>query len=375
MVDIVQYLHSGQKTGNLRFEAPEGEIVEIFFHKGQCVRVTKPGLTNIGDLLLEKGQVKTEELQKALKKQSESSSPKPLGQILEEMGFVTHDMVRDAVIYQIEEAIYELLGWEEGRFEFIFSKTAVSDDISVTLGDLVLPEEVNSVSVLLDAVRRFDETKRGKPIYLGNGLKPLSTPELETPKNEMEAPLENIGSDLEITFSLLKGMLLDAKKLDQNQNIVHRFLNVLSEHVERAILFMVQKESIRGVGGFGNCANGESINKLAKRLKIPLTKDSCLYANVHERKTYQGPAPKEKWLRTLYENMGPPNQNHIAILPVGGIRSVTSLVYGDNGKKRYPVQYLNLLEMAAAQTGVIMENAYLRNHLRNLKSRSGIHRN
>jgi len=366
VVDVIQYLNSRHMTGNISFEDPGGKKVEIYFHEGQCIRGAMPGLTDIGSILRNQGHVSEEELLKAVKQQKQMVERKPLGKVMEEMKLVTHTMIRDAIVQQIEDVIHELMSWQEGSFKFEPKSTTRADDIGVALDDLVLPEEVNTVYLLMDAVRKFDEYARGKSKLQ---RQEIAQPSVETQDVSMAIDAATTGS-FNFTFSLLKVMLLDIRKMEKDQNIGLQFLNVLSEHMERAILFMVREDSLRGLGGFGSSQGDQTINDFSKKMKIPLTEDSCLYDCVKNRTSYSGATPMEKWLHSLHNKLGRPECNEVVLIPVGGVDRVTFLVYGDNGTNNDSIQNLDLLEMAAAQTGVMMENVFLRKSLEKMMSRS-----
>ncbi len=504
VVDLMQYLHAEQKTGNLCFQKGTGETAELFFNNGQCVRASGPGITNIGDVLLKQGHVTDEDIEKAVEIQKSASVRKPLGAILEETGLVTHALIRNAVIVQIEEVLYKLISWEDGTFKFDERDAPVWDDIGVILSDLVLPEDVNTVYMLLEAVRKFDNSARDqapetiqeppvspylvKPfdgrcafivvddtdcaeteilpiladqpcsIYRLKSLDEVSSLLAKLENEDKEAVLITSGGisdptllkkwvyanvkienrlpilalssditvsylsqlysigvrsvvprfseksdsltvdfcqqalrtvasqsvwkitqpsaseapeeDFDFTFSLLKLMLREGGQLEQTEGIAGQFLNILSEHMDRAILFVVSEDHLQGLGGFGKTKEGQSMNDISRKLKISLEGNKLLEECIKNRTAFFGKTPQAEWIKDLHEKLGIPAWNEIAILPVGGLDQVGSLVYGDNGSKGEPIRHMDLLETAAAQTGIMIENAFLRKQLKKHEERN-----
>ena len=369
VVDILQYLHANRSTGNLCCEKSSGDIVEIYFRNGQCIHASGTKIDNIGNVLTMLGFVSQEELSKAAQKQKSSKDRKPLGAILKEMNLITHDMIRKAVVHQIEESIYELIGWEDGTFNFEIRDTPIQDDISVAIGDLVLPEEANTIYMLLSAVRKFDEATRSKKTEHQENIVEPNAPREENRKVDRVDETREIDKEehepiqlqnFEFTFSLLKTMLMDFSQLERSEEIALQMLNVLSEHMERAVLFLVRGDKLRGMGGFGSCRDKESINIVSKRFQFPLSHSQVVRECIENRASFDGRIPQEFWFTHLHEKLGPPAYNQITIFPIRGVEQVMAVIYGDNGERQEPIHNLELLEMAAAQTGIIMENVFLR---------------
>lgn len=368
MIDIMQYIHASQKSGILHFQKWE-KVGQVYFQDGHIIRATRPGMTNIGDLLLERGQVTQENLKEAVRIQKNLTQIKPLGKIMEEMGVITHRMLRDAMIRQIGEVIYELITWEEGSFRFELEDHKFLDDISISPDDVIPPEEVNTQSLLLEAVRIFDEIKnRGgeaREVFENfNAQAPILSSEAAF-ENEKPGATLSIGSfdDSAQSFSLLKKMLLAGRKNGQVQSISVYFLEILSEHLERAVLFLVRRSELLGLGGVGKTTDNRSLNTEIKNLRIPLEPDSLLLHCIEDRSLFHGVPPSQNWLKTLYQTIGPPETSEALLLPIAGVDRVSCLVYGDNGSLTKPPCHLELLEIAAGQAGLIFENTFLRKYL------------
>ncbi|MCK4299815.1 MAG: DUF4388 domain-containing protein [Planctomycetes bacterium] len=107
-----------------------------------------------GSTLVKKGKITTDDLEKALKKQTAGGGQKRLGEILREMDLVSEDEIYDLVHEQIQEEILDMLSWEKAQFEFRESEPPEElHDQTRSYTTLTL----NPTEVLLEAAKRLDE--------------------------------------------------------------------------------------------------------------------------------------------------------------------------------------------------------------------------
>ena len=107
-----------------------------------------------GSTLVKEGKITTDDLEKALKKQTAGGGQKRLGEILREMNLVSEDEIYDLVHEQIQEEILDMLSWEKAQFEFRESEPPEElQDQTRSYTTLTL----NPTEVLLEAAKRLDE--------------------------------------------------------------------------------------------------------------------------------------------------------------------------------------------------------------------------
>ena len=107
-----------------------------------------------GSTLVKKGKITTDDLHKALKKQTDGGGQKRLGEILREMDLVSEDEIYELVHEQIQEEILDMLSWRKAQFEFRESGPPEGlDDQTRSYTTLTL----NPTEVLLEAAKRLDE--------------------------------------------------------------------------------------------------------------------------------------------------------------------------------------------------------------------------
>jgi len=146
--DIFQLLHLARKTGELRIiREPTGLRGAIVFSGGAVVGAdVDEGAPRLGYMLYNAGKITEADLRRAGELYAEDPS-RGWAQIFESLGVVEPDDLEKYVKFHVEESIYELLGWRDGRFAFVERPLRKSDNITW------LPVE----SLLMEGARRADE--------------------------------------------------------------------------------------------------------------------------------------------------------------------------------------------------------------------------
>ena len=164
-----------------------------------------------------------------------------------------------------------------------------------------------------------------------------------------------------------------AKGGDANQ-IAVVVMRVAREFFERAILFVVKNEEVRGLGGFGLAPRDETINLVARQVAIPVAEPSVFRDVVVGRRPFAGPLPKDRWSGHLAGRIGRFQSKGVAILPLVSHHETIALVYGDNPETGREPARLDALEVFLRQAGVALENVFLQRKLLGLrdKARPGV---
>lgn len=146
--DILQLIATGKKTGVLRLLRPQGAKY-IFFKGGDVIAASSDSNIEeerLGQLLIRRGVLTAEDLDRALKRQS--ANGKRLGHTLIELGLSDRSKVVDALRAQVEEMVYSVFSYPDGQFEFVDGEAPDATHI---------PVELNSLNVMMEGARRFDE--------------------------------------------------------------------------------------------------------------------------------------------------------------------------------------------------------------------------
>lgn len=140
-------------------------------------------------------------------------------------------------------------------------------------------------------------------------------------------------------------------------------MHIISESVERAVLFLVKRDHLVALGAFGSDAKGRPLAEVTRALKVSLQVDSGLGRSLDTGEV-QSLTFEEAELPEPFRSMvGPPKNNQVVIFPVLGAQRVISVIYTDNGDNEKPIEDIDILELATAQVGMAFENELLRRQI------------
>jgi len=143
---ILQLMHSNAKSGVLRVWR-EAEEIRIFLQNGAIIYAMKSQHDNrLGQLLKQQGLISDKQLKECLIIGKEKRLT--LGKVVFDKGYATRDCLEKIIFKQAENAIFEMIFWEDGNFEY---KDAVINS------DKLIVKQMNTVSIILEACRRIDE--------------------------------------------------------------------------------------------------------------------------------------------------------------------------------------------------------------------------
>lgn len=140
-------------------------------------------------------------------------------------------------------------------------------------------------------------------------------------------------------------------------------MHIISESVERAVLFLVRRDHLVALGAFGAAADGRPLAERTRGRNLPLDVDSALSRAYEsgevQNVTFEGATLPDE-LRLL---LGPPRAGQVVVFPVLGAQRVISVIYADNGDRNQPIEDIDILELATAQVGMAFENELLRRQI------------
>jgi hypothetical protein len=171
--DVFQLLDLSRKTGTLRVDSDLRQNAgTVFFEDGAVVGAEiRSNPHPLGRLLVSAGRVSEQDLGRARAAQS-AGDRRRLGEILVAEGLVSPRDLSRYVRLQVEEVVFELVGWSEGYFAFEEGKHGSWP----TEADGRIP----TGQVLMEAARRTDEWSRIEKKIAHLGLVPRLAPVLDT---------------------------------------------------------------------------------------------------------------------------------------------------------------------------------------------------
>lgn len=162
LVDLLQFLHMSQRSGTLLLER-RGETAHISFHRGRIASAWAPNSPSVASYLLESGRIDATELARARQRCRSGAVALSLGQALMAEDGLSWEELRDAVASKVERTILELVSWHDGSFRLLADEVRADDEISFAPGDVLPDIEIDTQSILLEAVRLFDERSKQGP--------------------------------------------------------------------------------------------------------------------------------------------------------------------------------------------------------------------
>jgi len=151
-------------------------------------------------------------------------------------------------------------------------------------------------------------------------------------------------------------------------------MKVAREYFERALLFVVKNDEVRGLGGFGLAPRDESLNLLARQLTIPLGEPSIFREVSDSRKPFAGALPQDRWVGHVLGRIGRFQSRGATLLPLVAHRETIALLFGDNPESGREADRPAALEVFVEQAGIALENVFLQRKLQSMeeKERAGL---
>lgn len=163
-------------------------------------------------------------------------------------------------------------------------------------------------------------------------------------------------------ISQLRGMLEELNDPTLGGGVILLLLRFAAGFVGRAVIFLVKKKDIVGIGQFGIGSGDSSADRMIRSLKIPKDELS-LFSEVLVSRTVVKTAPvKSRWNDYLFDRIGGAPAE-IFLGPLISEGEVFAILYGDNPDSR-GVGDTDSLEIFLSQAGVAMEKALLTERLK-----------
>lgn len=160
LAEILQIVSLSRKTGVLTLHSRGREGI-VVFRQGQVVRATSS--TNqqcLGEILIQKGVIHLNVLRKALALQQDSGFRERLGVILIKNFGVPQEKIEGVVCEQIENAVFSLFAWIEGRFEFeVQEHIETIDGTRFDPIQFLLEQGLNPQFLAMEGTRILDEQR------------------------------------------------------------------------------------------------------------------------------------------------------------------------------------------------------------------------
>ncbi len=416
IVDVIQLLNSTRKSGTLCVKSGKHQSQLVFMdgyiaganHANNSVR--------IGKILVDMNAITSDVLETTLAEQKRAGTNRlPLIASLIESGEIEKEVAYKGLETLIEMTIVEILTWSTGTFELDIDKIVISDEYRYFPEKLKENIYLNTQSVLMDALRIYDEKMRDGELTGGvftagetaeefafedpptSSITPdlLGLDELEqmertipdvflaakdpdsvessrrklrseltdTLLNEQQKLLSYLKNTLSVAeppaFGSFKKCMKELGTLVEARDISFALLRFAAGEFERAITFVVGDSELIAERGIGMNAGETS----TMRFRTPLVKPSLFQKIIDERQVYFGETSDDTSISHLHREIGAPNSSLIALVPISRMNRVIAVIYCDFGSNAAAAAQIDLLEILCRHAALLLENAIYRKKL------------
>jgi hypothetical protein len=161
----------------------------------------------------------------------------------------------------------------------------------------------------------------------------------------------------------LRRVLGDLRSGLLSATVALNLMHIMSESVERAVLFLVKRDALIALGAFGTGRGGRPLAELTRGLRVEISADNVLTRALDRGEAVIVDHDAAGLPPALASALGRPRSGQLVVFPVLGSQRVISVIYTDNGDRPEPIDDVEVLELATAQVGMAFENELLRRRL------------
>jgi hypothetical protein len=140
-------------------------------------------------------------------------------------------------------------------------------------------------------------------------------------------------------------------------------MTIVADSVERAILFVQQRDALVALGAFGAREDGRALAGTTRGVALRLEATSAIVRCIMEGHALTLDYDADELPSELKRAVDRPRSGQGVFFPVLGARRAIGLIYADNGRRVSSIQDVELMELATAQVGLAFENELLRRQL------------
>jgi len=143
-------------------------------------------------------------------------------------------------------------------------------------------------------------------------------------------------------------------------------MHIISESVERAVLFLVKRDQLLALGAFGADTRGRPLAELTRGIKLSTAhaETESVFSRSLAVGEVQSVSFEDAGLSEPFRSLvGRSRTGQVVVFPVLGAQRVISVIYTDNGERDQPIEDIDILELATAQVGMAFENELLRRQI------------
>jgi len=347
--DILQMLSRSAKSGKLALTQRGGQGV-IVLRRGRIIYAASSAVREtLGSILLCKGLISKDGLERGLKLQHMANRERRLGTLLVEEDLVSPETLQLVVKEQVEKVVLEMLGWHSGYFRFDELDLADCGEVAIDATEFLYSDGLPADEMLLELSIKLDEENRsgsGDAAKPASGSDPaLAGAEARSAGDGAPTPLSAIMSEAqapEFTGEITLGILTRAQQL-----------------MHRGVLFRCSPLGFAGMGQFGVEPPAGRTADFVRDVTLPLGQASILNEAVVRKALFCGPLEETAVNRNLLRSLGGGWPAEVVAGPLLVSGRVLLILYGDNLPDAKPIGDLEDLDVVLLHAGLAMEKSSL----------------
>jgi hypothetical protein len=163
-------------------------------------------------------------------------------------------------------------------------------------------------------------------------------------------------------------MIAELSGPSTSSEITLMVLRFASEIMSRAVILLVRRDDVVGLGQFGLVLPDDSPQERVRSIRIPLSDPSIFKGVVDKKATYKGALPQSKWHQYFVDQLGKEWPAEVFVAPLIAERRVIAILYGDNNPGKEKIADTEGLEAFIKVTGFAFGKALLERRLQDTQS-------
>ncbi len=387
--DILQIIALSGKSGVLTLNN-RGKESRIIFKNGQIISILGTGeKENIANLLIREGVITLPVLKDAVSHLRTIKFRRNLAWVLSERFNQNQEKIESTIRHYVENNVRRLFEWKDGLFNFDLKETdeeidqLTVDPLQPLLRKGLSPASLVQPPAALAGDKPGPASENLAELFKGFAADEALSPEgdafLASVRKEISRTTgENLdlprpggeAGDEPVTASpglrLLRSMVEELNDPKRYTDISLLVLRFASELMNRAVLLMVRKRAIAGLGQFGiRLSDGVNPENRVREIRIPIDEVSIFHEVLENKIPIRRKLRRANpWEEYFIQMLGGEQPEESFFGPMVGRGQVLIILYGDNLPERRRIGDSTGLEIFLSQAGLAMEKAFLERKLK-----------
>jgi hypothetical protein len=176
-------------------------------------------------------------------------------------------------------------------------------------------------------------------------------------------------ASLDPHMSRLSSYVNELNRQDISGEITLLALRFASAFASRAVLFLIRKNDIKGLGQFGvELGQDLDADSAVRSLNLPLEEDSIFHRVAQHKQSYKGPPTGSGMEKALTKALGSGVPGEIFIGPIVSMGKVAVLLYVDDFPLLGGLEPTHTLDIFLSHVGLALDRAFLEMKLKSQRS-------